>query len=89
VHTCSVIYATSTIWGFSPSVHLNAMDAYMADALRHHIREKLLDYAPTHLTVDYISFSENAVVDTSLSSVPFAPTQKLTWPIASYSRKAS
>jgi hypothetical protein len=41
------------------------MDAKKADALRLYIREKLLDYALTHLVVDYVSFTENAVVDAS------------------------
>ena len=43
------------------------LDAKKEDALRIHIREKLLDYALTHLTVDHVSFTENAVVDASLS----------------------
>ena len=43
------------------------MDAKKEDALRLHIREKLLDYALTHLTVDHVSFTENAVVEAGLS----------------------
>ena len=44
------------------------MDVEREKALRLHIRELIFDYALTHLTKDFISFTENAAIEVT----PFA-----------------
>jgi hypothetical protein len=58
-------------------------DSERETALQAHIREKLLDYALTHLTKNYITYTENAVTEVRLSTPYSQPESSLHWSFSS------